>query len=121
TALRAREFTVDPPGTPVQQRAGTFTYENGLREGTSAVTVSASNWWGVSPSRQFAVYLSPRPTAPQARIDSFIIDKQEVKNGDPVTVSWRVTNAVSVELLPYGTVPAEGSRQFVTRTEGPGT
>ena len=121
TAARAREITVDPPGTRVGPRGDTFRFENGLREGTSAVSVSASNWWGVSPARQFAVYLSPRPAAPQARIDSFVIDKQEVKSGDTVTVSWRVADAVSVELLPYGTVPAEGTRQFVTRTEGPGT
>lgn len=46
------------------------------------------------------------------KILNFSVDKTEIKQGEVFTLSWRVENADSVEIKPFGTFATEGIDHF---------
>lgn len=66
---------------------------------------------GLLTQRTQQVTVQPQLPIPQVTL--FKITPEKPKVGQTVTVQWNVKNAEQVQLAPFGTVPASGSRQVV--------
>jgi serine/threonine protein kinase len=133
-----RELTIDPPNprasqpftvrwqvdnadqvelrplvTDLDALLGEYTFTQGLTR-TTDVTFIASNEAG-SSERPFIVTVvevttTPTATLPVPVVAEWSVFPTAVAEGQTVTIRWRVTDAESVVLQPFGTVEASGER-----------
>ena len=114
----ADEVEFSPPIPNFKPLAkGQYTFPN-ASEFPSALSIRASNLFGSTsqPLRIGLVMPTPTPTLePKPPEVFFQVSPTDVVEGQSVTIEWRVTNAESVTLQPFGSVLAEGKMQDTPR------
>ncbi|MGQ9682611.1 MAG: protein kinase domain-containing protein [Anaerolineae bacterium] len=103
---------------------GGYRFERGLQAATSFTLVAQNRFGTAEQTVQIAIVAAPLPTpTPTATpepgapvVEEFSVVPNAVTAGDPVTIRWRVTNAESVTLQPFGEVALSGEVQDLPAT-----
>jgi len=109
----AQSITLQPQGLPevsgLDPGAGAYTFADGFASPTR-MTIVATNRFGLQEKAEVTIAVA-QPELGQPQLELFEVTPQRVTQGQPVTITWRVRDADSVELQPFGTMAISGTKQ----------
>ncbi len=109
----AQTVELRPMVSGLDPRAGEYTFPQGLPASTDLTIVATNRFRSVEKPLTIGVSNptptpSPEPGAPI--VETWSVFPTEVTKGQPVTIKWKVSNADSVTLQPFGTVDNAGEQ-----------
>jgi len=106
----AHQVEFEPLGVQLNPTNGSHTFVNGFADTRNLQFVARRGRRAVERSLTIPV-APPAPGTPI--IEEFDVFPTAVTQGERVTIRWRVRDASTVEIEPFGTSEAEGERQHV--------
>ncbi len=109
--LHAVKVVFLPLGTEVDASEGEYPFEEGFLDPIT-LTLVARNRFNKTAEKPLQLAVT-EGDAEEPVIDEWTISSDHIARGDPVFLRWRVRNAESVMIQPFGTETPEGERQDV--------